>query len=176
MTYTLWHSGVLIGETDFEGEDRDPAHKGGRRHLVGVFRPTDYGRALLPRLCGILSAMSDLKDEVVRRGLDSEDVAPDLMEELFETTSAGAHVLDIGLVVSQVELHSPSGHALEVSSMGFMDLAELAALSRRLGASEPEALDEARPDMPEFLVSVTLSGSMRAKRLGGQWRPHPWVN
>ena len=185
MPYTLWHAGVLIGETDFEGDRRDPRRKGGR-HLVGVFRPTGYGRRLLPRLCGILTAMSDLKDEVDRRGLDADDLPPDTLEELFVSTTAGAHVIDIGRVLSEVELRSPMGGTLEVASMGFMDLAELASLSRRLGVEdggEPDIVeppivesDASRPNIPEFLVSVTLSDRARAKRLGGRSPLNPWVN
>ena len=176
MPYTLWHAGVLIGETDFEGDRRDPRHSGGRRHLVGVFRPTNYGRRLLPRLCGILSAMSDLKDEVEKRGLDADDLPADTLEDLFVSTTAGAHVIDIGRVLSEVELRSPMGGTLEVASMGFMDLAELASLSRKLAVNETVDLEQSRPEMPEFLVSVTLNGRTRTKRLGGNSRLSPWVN
>lgn len=186
MPYTFWHAGVLIGETDFEGDRRDPPQRGGRRHLVGVFRPTGYGRRLLPRLCGILTAMSDLKDEVDRRGLDADDLPADTLEELFVSTSAGAHVIDIGRVLSEVELRSPIGSSLEVASMGFMDLAELKSLSRKLaledgiepGIVESDIVepDASCPKIPEFLVSVTLSDRARAKRLGRRSPLSPWVN
>lgn len=156
MTYTLWHRGVLIGETDFEDEQGDraaPVTKG--LHLAGIFRPTEHGRALLPRLCGIMTAAADLKDECIRRGLDPDDMAADVMMHMFESTAAGAHIIDIGRVLTEVELRDSGGATLVVSSMGFMDLAELASLSLRLG-TKMTSLDHLPSDGPEFVVSVTL--------------------
>jgi len=156
MTYTLWHRGVLIGETDFEDEHGDgeaPIPRG--LHLAGVFRPTEHGRTLLPRLCGIMTAAADLKEELTSRGLDPDVVPPDVMMHLFESTPAGAHIIDIGRVLSDVELRDPGGATLIVSSMGFMDLAELTSLSLRLGTKRV-SLDQLPSDAPEFLVSVTL--------------------
>lgn len=156
MTYTLWHRKQLIGETEFEQEEGVSALRlGKRRHLAGVFHPTDYGLRLLPRLCGILTAGFDLKEELVRRGLPTEDPPADIIEELFETTEAGAHIIDIGRVLCEVELRDPDGVTLTVASMGFIDLAELATLSRRL-EHETVDLDEVPSEAAEFLVSVTL--------------------
>lgn len=167
MPYTLWHSGVLIGETDFEGERDERGPRGRpRRHLVGMFRPTAYGRLVLPRLCGMLTAMAELKDEVVRRGLDIDDVPPDTFEELFGTTAAGAHIVDVGRVLSEVELHAPSGRIVEFASMGFMDLGELASLSRKLCGEELVKPSEGPASVPEFLVSVTLRKPDRSPWLG----------
>jgi hypothetical protein len=158
MTYTLWHQGILIGETDFEREqDATAPNASPRRHLAGVFRPTAHGRHLLPRLCGILTAGADLKEELVRRGLNPDDAPPEVMEQLFETTAAGAHIIDIGRVLVQVELRDPKGMTLDVASIGFMELAELATLSRRLGVGQTVDFDEVPQGVAEFLVSVTLS-------------------
>jgi hypothetical protein len=157
MTYTLWHSGILIGETDFEGEaDASAQRLRERRHLAGAFRPTTYGRQLLPRLCGILTAGADLKDELVRRGLNADDAPPDVIEDLFESTAAGAHIVDIGRVLSEIELRAPTGTTLAVASMAFIELAELASLSRRFGCDEPVDLEATSPDGVQFVVSVTL--------------------
>ena len=156
MPYTLWHRKQLIGETDFEQDRGESASRLGKpRHLAGVFNPTDYGRRLLPRLCGILTAGFDLKEELVRRGLPTEDPPPDIVEELFETTEAGAHIIDIGRVLCEVELRDPGGVTLTVESMAFIDLAELASLSRRLEHQTVD-LDEVPAEAAEFLVSVTL--------------------
>jgi hypothetical protein len=176
MPYTLWHRGVLIGETEFESLDSDTLDtespdierrdmesappRDRRGHLVGAFQPTAYGRGLLPRLCGILTAAADLKEELVRHGSDADDASPELIEHLFENTAAGAHIIDIGRVLCDVELRAPTGVKLEVQSMGFMDLSELAQLSRRFG-EEPEPLHQLPPEAPEFLVSVTLRKPMR---------------
>ena len=156
MRYTLWHRRQLIGETDFEQENGDTTPElGDRPHLAGIFHPTDYGRRLLPRMCGILTAGFELKEELVRRGLPAEPPA-EVVEELFETTAAGAHIIDIGRVLSEVELRDPGGVTLKVASMGFIEMAELASLSRRLGVNETANLDQVPPEVAEFVVSVTL--------------------
>lgn len=102
-----------------------------------------------------MTAAADLKEECLRRGLDPDDVPPDIMTHLFESTPAGAHIIDIGRVLTEVELRDPRGATLVVSSMGFMDLAELTSLSLRLG-TKMVSLDQLPPDAPEFIVSVTL--------------------
>ena len=158
MPFTFWHRDQLIGETDFEEErDETAPHRGPRHHLAGVFRPTPYGRRMLPRLCGIMTAGFALKEELIRRGFDPEDTPPEMMENLFETTAAGAHILDLGRALSEVCVRDPSGVRLMVASMGFMDLAELASLSRMLGQSTTVDLDQVPSEVAEFLVSVTLS-------------------
>jgi hypothetical protein len=157
MPYTLWHRDELIGETDFETEnDQSGPRAAERRHLAGVFRPTTYGRRLLPRLCGMLTAGFDLKEELARRGLTGDDTSPETIDHLFETTEAGAHIVDIGRVLSEVELRDPGGVTLKVASMAFIELAELASLAHRLGMDESAYTEHAPPDVPEFLVSVTL--------------------
>jgi hypothetical protein len=150
MPYTLWHSGVLIGETDFEGEERHG------QHLAGIFRPTIYGRELFPRLTGMLTAGADMKDEMASRGLSEDTMNGDDVVDLFETTAAGKKVVDIGRALSEVELRDPSGHALEVASLAFIDLDELAALSERLGCEAAEDLRLLPPEAPRFIVSATL--------------------
>lgn len=157
MPYTLWHREQLIGETDFE-EEREvaaPQH-GERRHLAGVLRPTPYGRRLLPRLCGIMTAGFELKEEFLRRGIDPDEAPPEVVEHLFESTAAGVHILDLGRALSEVCLRDPGGVRLKVASMGFIDLAELASLSRKLGQNENVDFDGVPAGVAEVLVSVTL--------------------
>src|SRR5947209_2946984 len=158
MPFTFWHREQLIGETNFEQEHAELALRlAGRRHLAGVFRPTPYGRRLLPQLCGIFTAGFELKEELVRRGLDTDDLPPETMEQLFETTAAGAHIIDIGRVLTEVGLRDPGGVRLKVASMAFIELAELASLSRQLGQNQTVDFDAVPSDVAEFLVSVTLS-------------------
>ena len=160
MAHTLWHGGILIGETNFEGDGTGRARGGTRPHLAGVFRPTAHGRRLLPRLCGILSAGADLKDELLRRGLDPDDPPPESIHEVLETTSAGARILDVGRVLSEVELRAPSGAPMRVASMAFMDLAELGALTGRLDCGPTVDHQAVPPRVAEFIVSVTLREPM----------------
>lgn len=149
MPYTLWHCGVLIGETDFGNHGRR------RRQWADVFRPTRYGLEVFPRLTGMLTAAADLKDEMKRRGIrdfEAEDAAPDL----FASTDAGKKVVDIGRHLSEVEIRDPSGARVEFASIAFMDLMELDALSRRLvgGTDNPGFASD--PDAPRYIVSATF--------------------
>jgi len=150
MPHTLWHCGVLIGETDFD--------EGGRRppQYAGVFRPTDYGRAIFPRLTGILTAASGLKDELEARGLSEDEMSSEQVVNLLESTRDGNKVLDIGRALSEVELRDPEGRVLEFRQIAFIDLAELAALSRKLGCNEDMAWETLPPEAPHYIVSVTL--------------------
>jgi hypothetical protein len=150
MPYTLWHCGVLIGETDFE--------EGGRRppQYVGVFRPTEYGRGVFPRLTGMLTAASGLKDELGARGLSEEEMSREEVENLLDNTPDGNKVLDIGRALSEVELRDPEGRVLEFKQIAFIDLAELAALSRRLGCTADPEWETLPPEAPQYIVSVTL--------------------
>ena len=161
MPFTFWHRDQLIGESDFEDDRTVVApNLGERRHLAGIFHPTAYGRRMLPRLCGIMTAGFALKEELVRRGVDPDDAPPELMEHLFESTAAGAHILDLGRALSEVCVRDPGGVKLKIASMGFMDLSELASLSRMLGENRPVDLDRVPSEVAEFLVSVTLCDLM----------------
>ena len=158
MPFTLWHRDQLIGETEFEGEgDITASLDTEGRHLSGIFRPTPYGRRMLPRLCGILTAGFELEEEVLRRGFEPDAAPVELLEELFATTAAGAHIIDIGRALSEVFLRDPSGVRLQVATMGFIELAELARLSRQIDPGDGEDLNNVPPETGEFVVSVTLS-------------------
>lgn len=152
MPYTLWHCGVLIGVTDFEGE-------GHPRHYAGAFRPTAYGCQLFPRLSGMLTAAADLKEEMQRCGLHEDTMDADAISRFMHTTPAGQRVVDIGRALSEVELRDPAGKTLEFASIAFMDLWELSTLSSRLGCEselpDPNALPS---EASRFIVSATLSG------------------
>ena len=164
MTYTLWHCGVLIGETDFEGQGQ-PQHP---RHLAGIFRPTSYGRDVFPKLTGFMSAASELKDAMKARGLSEESMETEDVVDFFETTAAGRKMVDIGRELSQVELRDPSGARLEFTSIAFIDLTELTALARKLELdSTVSTLDSLPPEAPQLVVSATLreTGRLGTDRL-----------
>jgi len=66
-------------------------------------------------------------------------------------------MLDVGRVLCEVRVRDPGGVTLQVASMAFIDLAELASLSCKLGVNQSVNLDEVPSEIAEFLVSVTLS-------------------
>ena len=151
MTYTLWHAGVMIGETDFAHKNPVP----NPRQRAGIFHPTSYGERLLPRLSGILSACSGLKDDIEARGLDPDAMDTDGIVDVLETTDAGRKVIDVGRALSEVEIRDRTGRQLQFKQIAFMDMEELRTLSRRLssGHALPDVLP---PDAPRFIVSATL--------------------
>lgn len=150
MAYTLWHSGVLIGETDLEGDGRRPGQRS------GVFRPTQYGRRVFPLISGILTAAADLKDELDLRGVSPDDMPAREIEELLDSTPSGRKVVDIGRNLSEIEVRDPAGAVLELKSITFIDLAELSRLTARLDCGSEESREAFRADgAPEFIVSLT---------------------
>jgi hypothetical protein len=151
MAYSLWHSGVLIGEADFERNPSIP------RHMVGVFQPTAYGTRLLPRLTGLLAAAAELKDEMRSRGMSEEAMVSAASPELLESTKGGQGILEVSRALSEVELRDPAGAVLKFKSIAFVDLAELKAVARRVGLQATAAnLESLPPIAPQVLVSVTL--------------------
>jgi hypothetical protein len=171
MTYTFWHSGILIGESDLEdGSDR-PRQRG------GVFRPTAYGLEVFPRLSGILAAGHALKTHLDANGLSPDDMDGQQIDELLEGTPAGQQIIDIGRTISEVEMRAPDGQRLEFESIAFSDLTELERLVRELkiGAVDdlPELpeLPELPDDAPRYIVSATLRNRTQASAIGGRADP-----
>lgn len=151
MAYTLWHAGVQIGETNFERTHG--------RQKFGVFRPTTYGLEIFPRLSGILSAASRLKDDMKQRGLTGDEDVGNI-EDLFENTEGGRAVIEVGKTLSEVELHDAKGKRLEFKSIAFSDLAELRRLCRKLSLEDDIPNDDEIPEGgPRYVVSVTLGKS-----------------
>lgn len=154
MSYTFWHSGVLIGESDLERAFESSRHRG------GVFRPTDYGLSVFPRLTGILTASHLLKKELEANGRSVDNLERAEIEEIFDTTAAGKKIIDIGRALSDVELRAANGQRLEFSSIGFSDLSELQRLVREMEIESSPPLDEV-PENERYVVSATLRGFRR---------------
>jgi hypothetical protein len=151
MTYTIWHAGVLMGDTHFEHSGDNPGQRS------GVFRATAHGRKVLPLLTGLLTAAADLKNELETRGLSEDDMSSEEIENVFEITAAGRKVIDIGRNLAEVQVRDPSGTPLEFSSIAFIDLGELAHLVDRLGCGSDARRDAFNDEhAPEFLVSATI--------------------
>jgi len=171
MTYTFWHSGILIGESDCEDESDNP------RHLGGVFRPTAYGLELFPRLCGILTAGHALKAHLDAHGLDPDEMERDEIEELLDTNPAGQKILDIGRALSEVEMRAPDGTRLEFASIGFIDTLEMERVGRELRGDSTDDPIELPSGAPRYFVSATLSDDTPApitERQGGSVKRRRW--
>jgi hypothetical protein len=171
MAHTFWHSGILIGESDLEESSDHPRQRG------GVFRPTAYGLEVFPRLTGILSAGHALKTHLEANGLSPEEMEGSEIDELLDTTAAGRKIIDIGRMLSEVEMRAPDGRRLEFASIAFSDLSELQRLVREMelvGAADD--LTDLPPDAPRYIVSATLSEAasapVRQARAGRLRRRH----
>lgn len=171
MTYTFWHSGILIGESDLEEPSGNPGQRG------GIFRPTAYGLEVFPRLSGILSAGHALKTHLDANGLDPDELERDEIDELLENTPAGQQIIDIGRMLSDVEVQAPDGRRLEFASIAFSDLLELQRLSCELQGVSADDLKDLPADAPRYVVSATFrddpSRAKRGRRTGpvprGDW-------
>jgi hypothetical protein len=158
MAHTFWHSGILIGESDLEESSDHPRQRG------GVFRPTAYGLEVFPRLTGILSAGHALKTHLEANGLSPEEMEGSEIDELLDTTAAGRKIIDIGRMLSEVEMRAPDGRRLEFASIAFSDLLELQRLMRELGVGDAGDLRVPPTGGPRYIVSATLSDKTPASR------------
>lgn len=150
MPHTLWHCGILIGDADLEENPNRPQQR------AGIFRPTEYGLQIFPRLSGILSAGHALKEYLDTQGLDPDEMERDEIEKVLDTTPAGQRVIDIGRTLCEVELRAPDGARLDFASIAFTDLLELRTLARELATESADDLSELPPDAPRYVVSATL--------------------
>jgi len=149
MPYTFYHSGTLIGESNLE----DVAAN--RRQRAGVFRPTAYGMDIFPRLTGILSAGHALQQFLDANGLSPDDMEKAEIERLLDTTPAGQKIIDIGRMLSEVEIRTPSGSPQEFESIAFIDQLEWTRVGQLLGDSAAQ-VEELPPGVPRYVVSATL--------------------
>ena len=147
MKYTFWHCGALMGDAQLRKNPANP------RQVFGPFRPTEYGRTLLPQLTGILAAGAALKEEMEARGMSEDSLASaEEVGQFLDQSPAGQRVMDVGRIISDMELRDHTGAQVPFQSIGFLDLASLAQL-----AIHPAP--NVRPPAPAFqvMVSATLS-------------------
>ena len=162
-SYTFWHSGILIGESDLEERSGHPGHRS------GVFRPTAYGPEIFPRLTGILSAGHALKTHLDANGLSADDMDPREVEELLDTTPAGQKIIDVGRMLSDVEVRAPDGSLAEFASIGFIDTWEFERLGHELRGGEPLAEPhDPPPDASRYVASATFRRGVRGSRNNGK--------
>jgi len=158
MTYTFLHCGVVMGESDLSAK----TNRAGQR--AGTFHPTDYGRTLLPRVTCILSASLALKSQFdsMQQAGGKKELSPKELDVLLTESEAGRAMIDVGRVLSEVELRGPGGRRLEFASIAFSKVDELLRVGTTLGTKvdQRQALP---PDTPEFIVSVTLGRAQYTK-------------
>ena len=157
MPYTFYHSGILIGESKLE----DVADN--RRQRAGVFRATAYGMDIFPRLSGILSAGHALEKYLEANGLSLDDMEKAEIEHLLDTTPAGQKIIDIGRMLSEVEIFAPNGTRQEFESIAFIDQLEWKRVGRLLGDPAAE-LEELPAGAPRYVVSATLRKASSRER------------
>ena len=150
MTYTFWHSSILIGESDLEDTGDNPRQRG------GVFRPTAYGEQVFPRLTGILSAGHALKTHLEANKLSPDELDADQIDELLDHTPAGQKVIDIGRMLSEVEVRAPDGKRMDFSSIAFIDPSEFDRVLGELAGGAAEHRTEPAADAPRYFVSATF--------------------
>ena len=151
MRYTFYHAGVLIGESKLE----DARSK---RERAGVFHPTAYGLDIFPRLTGILSAGHALETHLRENGLSLNDMEKAEIEHLLDTNPAGQKIIDIGRMLSEVEIQAPNGTRKEFEQIAFIDQLEWKRVGKLL--SDPAAeVEEWPPGVPRYVVSITLRNS-----------------
>jgi len=150
MPYTFYHAGVLIGESKLE----DVRSK---RQRAGVFRPTPYGLDIFPRLTGILSAGHALETHLRENGLSLDDMERAEIDQLFDTNPAGQKIIDIGRMLSEVEIQAPNGDRKAFKQIAFIDQLEWKRVGKLL--RDPAAdveIEEWPAGVPRYVVSVTL--------------------
>ena len=149
MKYSLWHCGVLMGNAHMRKSAERP------RQVYGPFRPTAYGRTLLPQLTGVLSAGAALKQELSAKGMSEDSLADaSAVEDFLETSPAGQRMLDVGRIIADIELRDPAGVAAPFETIGFLDLAGLRSWSGHPSAPVPGGLASGDSHV---LVSATLA-------------------
>ena len=153
MSYSFWHSGILIGESDLDQPGNHP------RQIGGFFRPTAYGFDIFPRLTGILTAGHAFKEHLESKGLELEELDKNEVADLLDTTPAGRKIIDIGRMLSDVELRGPDGRQLEFTSIAFTDLKQLKELVTKLDLGVDT--EEWPEDSPRYIVSATLVDDSR---------------
>lgn len=170
MPFTLFHHGLVIGETDFEFKPLKPSQR------AGVFRPTQYGLTVLPLVTGMLAASMALTQLAKQRGLQRRATKPEAVLDLLGNTAEGQLFIECAKAIEQLELRDPSGQGLTVESIAISDLHELMTIA---ASRDGRAIEEPRPGAPRYVISATTRGesagesSAWSRRIVARWRARP---
>lgn len=155
MTYTFWHSGTLLGESDLALPSTKPGQQG------GVFHPTVYGLTMLPTLTCGLSASRAFQRELSAMGKRAEDLSNEDIASLIETSDATAAMVELGRILGEIELRAPDGQPIPFETIAFSDVEEL----RRTGHTLIGGMEKFLPaNAPRYLVSATRLASRPSLR------------
>jgi hypothetical protein len=111
---------------------------------------------IFPRLTGILSAGAELQAYFESRGVTPEELTRAEVEELLDATPAGRKIIDIGRMLSEVEIRTPNGRSVEFASIAFIDEMETLRVGRELMGSAGNEISLVPSGAPRYAVSATL--------------------
>jgi len=108
-------------------------------------------------------------------GKSAESMTPEEADTFVKSRPYGRTMLDIGRVLSEVELRGPDGTRLEYLDMSFLDIEEFRKYGRILGVNHDAMLAKLPPNTQVFSVSVRLrdnplGATYRTKRLSNHCR------
>jgi hypothetical protein len=168
MRYTLWMHEQELGDTTLE------LSAPGRRR-AGIFRPTEFGLTVLPRItdkCPALLAFGELSS---REGIDVDDDRPDGASaalDSFGGTAEGQRVIHAATHIASVVVKDSLGELVHWESLAVTDLELLAGLSQKQNPGKHAAV-AFLPGIRKYVVSLTMAASSDrglpgAEHLGAQ--------
>lgn len=151
-----------MGESDLSGKTFDPRHKS------GDFHPTPYGRTLLPRVTGVLSAEMALVKHTESEIPNWRQLSPETLEPLLRESEAGRALTDAGRVLKEVQVRGPDGKPVEFGMIAFCDIDEFRRVSLALGTHSLEQLMNLAEGTPAFTVSLLLRHNAHSRFAAGR--------
>ena len=151
MHFTLWHRGVLVGQTDL----LLGGLPGGSR--AGVFQPAPSGMTILPALTAMAPALLKLSEAMARLPLSEEDLDRNAESALEAITSLpeGRRMLAAAEQMIDLELRDPTGKPVPYDSILLSDLHALTELGVAHRAVGDLAVSSGE-DPVRYVISVTI--------------------
>jgi hypothetical protein len=160
VIFTLWSRGSLLGELELTD------HPGGTRALVGPFRPTDAGRAMLPVFLDAQTALTAIGPMLERRGITRERLGAALgqaVHEALHESPEGQRVAQTRATLDALvlELHDGTDTPVPMRQITIQDVWSAGS------AAEPPV--DARTSieaagLPQYVAAVTLMDPRSASR------------
>ena len=157
MRHTLWIGDQQIGETHFELRT-----VGARR--AGMFRPTDFGRNVLPGITDMFPALIAFGELCRREGVDVNDDSPESASAALDTfggTAEGQRVISAAKRISAITVRDAAGRTIHWESLAISDLELLAKLAAKQKPGN-RAVVASPPGSGSYVVSLTLARADRS--------------